>query len=242
MSDDYRYSHLPSGTGENYHRRFSVNPQRAMVWELEKRILDRIVQEFFGDGDLVHLDFACGTGRVVTHLENRTRVSVGVDLSPSMLEVARRHLRHSQLIEADITRDDVLGSRTFNLITAFRFFPNAQVELRCEAMQALRRHLAEDGYLVFNNHKNWGSLTNRLARFCRRGGRDGMTMAAVEDLVEGNGLDIVRTYHLCVLPASERRQLLPCFVLRPIEGALSRCRLFRSLAANLIFVCRRRET
>jgi predicted TPR repeat methyltransferase len=191
--------------------------------------------------DIRHLDFACGTGRILGHLENRTSTSVGVDLSPSMLDVGRQYLKHSQLIEADLTRGDVLGHRTFNLITAFRFFPNAQAELRSEAIQVLAKHLAKDGCLVFNNHRNLSSLTHRLARICGRGGREGMAMAEVDDLVRKHGMRIARTYHLCVFPVSERKQLLPQFMLRPIECACSCCPLFRSLSQNLIFACKRDE-
>ena len=73
----------------------------------------------------------------MSYLEDRTKSAVGVDLSPSMLEVARKNKRSAEIIEADLTRSDVLGDRKFNLITAFRFFPNAEAELRSEAMQVL---------------------------------------------------------------------------------------------------------
>ncbi len=238
MPDDYRYSHMSPGKGESYHRQFSENSYRSVVWELEKCVLDQILQEFLPGRDIRHLDFACGTGRIIAHFEDRAGVSVGIDLSPTMLAMAQRHVKRSQLIEADITRHDVLGGRMFDLITAFRFFPNAQPELRNEALQALDRHLAEDGCLVFNNHRNLSSLRNRLARVCRRGGHEGMAMTEVEKLVLSGGLQIVRTYHLCVLPASEERPLLPQRVLRPIESMLSCCPLLRSLGDNLIYVCK----
>jgi len=235
---DYRESHLSPEKGEAYHRQFEVNPHRSMVWELEKRILDRILLEFLDNCEIRHFDFACGTGRILAHYEKRVHESVGIDLSSSMLETARRNVEHSKLIKADITREDVLDSQKFNLITAFRFFPNAQPKLRSEAMQALVRHLNKDGYLVFNNHRNLSSLRCRIARLCGRGGREGMAMEEVQDLVLKHGMEIVRVYHLCVLPASERRMLLPCLILRPMERVLSHCRLLRNLGENLIFVCK----
>ena len=79
---------------------------------------------------LVHLDFACGTGRILEYFAGRVDSSTGVDVSDSMMEVAGRWPPKAELIEADLTQNDVLGDRRFNLITAFRFFPNAEPELR----------------------------------------------------------------------------------------------------------------
>lgn len=239
MSVDYRRSHLAANKGESYHREFSESPYRRMVWQLERAILDRILMMYPRNCEIHHLDFACGTGRILGHYKNRVTTSVGVDVSPSMLEVARKDQHHSELIEADLTEDDVLRERKFNLITAFRFFPNAEPELRMKAMQVLVRHLHESGYMVFNNHKHTGSTRNRLARLCGRTNYKGMSMSDVEGLLAANDMEIVKTYHLCVFPASEKRVLLPPVLLRHIEGVFARCTLLRNFGENLIFVCRR---
>lgn len=239
MSTDYRRSHILPNKGRLYHAGFTDNPYRNMIWQFEKRILDNITKTLFADGIIQHLDFACGTGRVLSYLMGRASTSVGVDLSPSMLEVARKNSRTAEIIEADLTRSDVLGDRKFNLITAFRFFPNAEANLRTEAMQVLSRHLDDNGYLVFNNHKNTGSTRNRLARLFGCRGYKGMSIVDVKKLLAKTGLEIVKTYHLCVFPASENHGLLPLFLLRPLDALLSKCRFFKGLGENLIFVCRR---
>ena len=239
MAAGYRESHLQTGKGESYHAAFEDKPYRKMVWQLEKGILDNILATFYKASEVHHFDFSCGTGRILSYLENRTKTTVGVDLSPSMLEVARENSGTAEIIEADLTRSDVLGDRKFNLITAFRFFPNAEAELRSEAMRVLSRHLDDDGYLVFNNHKNTGSTRNRLARLCGRRGYRGMSIAEVKALVAANDLEIVRIYHLCVFPASEKYILLPPFFLRYIESILARIPVLRNFGGNLVFVCRR---
>jgi predicted TPR repeat methyltransferase len=216
---------------------FFENPYRSLVWEFERAILDRIFSAYYAGHDVHHLDFACGTGRILMHFEDRTRISVGVDLSPSMLEVTRMNSKNSDLLQADLTREDVLGDRKFNLITAFRFFPNAEPELRFEAMEVLVKHLDDNGYLVFNNHMNLGCFRYRLARLLGRGGNKGMSITDVKELLAKNNMEIVRTYHLCVFPASENHMLLPRSILRHIEGALARCPVFRNLAENVLFVC-----
>jgi len=93
-----------------------------MVGSLRNVILDEILSTFYKDIKIYHLDFACGTGRILHYLAGRVSCSVGVDLSPSMIEVASRNNKTSEIIQTDITRNDVLGERKFNLITAFRFF------------------------------------------------------------------------------------------------------------------------
>ena len=156
----YRESHLHKGT--DYHETFVSFPHRATIWGLEQWLLLKIVRKHFLNEPPRHLDFACGTGRILGYLSPYCRSAVGVDISASMLDVARGNETRAEIMEADITRDDILGKREFDLITAFRFFPNAEFELRKEALGALARHLSGEGVLVFNNHKNAGSLRRRL--------------------------------------------------------------------------------
>jgi len=238
---DYRRSHLASGKGASYHATFSENPYRRLIWELERRVLDRVVREDFAGREIRHLDFACGTGRILKHIAPRAVMSVGIDVSPSMLAVAREDPGRAEILEADLTAVDILGDREFDLITAFRFFPNAEVRLREEAMRVLGRHLAPDGRLVFNNHKNLGSLKYRLARLRGRGGREGMSRQDARDLVARNGLAIERTYAVGFTPAGDERLFLPPTVLRRIEGGLARCPALKGLGENVIFICRPAE-
>jgi len=232
----YRESHLNKGC--DYHNNFMSLPHRAMIWRLEQKILDRILREFFPEKPLEYLDFACGTGRILEYMVPHVQNAVGVDASQSMLKVARSNIPDATIIEADMTRDDVLANRKFNLITAFRFFPNAEAGLRSEAMQVLAKHLNDNGYLVFNNHKNTGSTRNRLARLFGRRGYKGMSIAEAKALVAENGLEILKTYHLCVFPASEKHMLLPRFFLRHIEGMLNRIPVLCNFGENLVFVCK----
>lgn len=239
LTMNYRESHLVPGKGRSYHAAFSKNPYRSMVWRLERKILDRILFNLYENREIIHLDFACGTGRILSHLEGRALHSVGVDLSPSMLEVALQNNKAAEIIEADLTCDDVLADRKFNLITAFRFFPNAEPELRSQVLEVLVRHLTDDGALVFNNHKNVGSLRNRLARLFGRRNFTGMSIAETKKLLTDNNLVIVKTYHLCVFPASEKHKLIPVFLLRFIEELLSKILPVQPLGENLIYVCGR---
>ena len=239
----YRELHLQKGA--DYHALFSTEPHLSMVWQLERKLLSRIVEQHFPGGVPAYLDFACGTGRIVELLSPFAEQSTGVDLSASMLQVARERLQSIEFVEADITRDDLLAGRQFDLITAFRFFPRAEPALRQEAMAAIRRHLKPGGVLVFNNHRNPGSLLRRLigARGrLRLGPRPmrswGMSRREVNGLLASCGLRVEQVYPIAILPMNDRHMPLPTGVATVMESALARIGLITPLAQNLIFVCR----
>lgn len=234
--DGYRSSHLGKGTA--YHAEFLGNPRRALMWALERKILDVIVKGHFGARPFTHLDFACGTGRVIAYLESRASESVGVDLSPSMLEVAKGLVNGATLIEADLTREDPMPSRRFDLVTVFRFFPNAESILRDEALAALVSRLSPGGCLVFNNHCHTGGLNRRLVRLLRGSSLklNDMSWQECAALIERHGLRIVSVHHAGVMPDYETRLLRPRWLVALLERAARRLPLAR-IAENLVFVC-----
>ena len=237
-----RYTDRHKGRGPDYHETFSpqVNPYRAMVWRLEQRALDAVRREYLTSGSVAHLDFACGTGRILEHFREHVASATGIDVSSSMMEVARRVAPHAELIEADLTQHDVLGDRSFDLVTAFRFFPNAESDLRQAVMSVLARHLSPTGVLVFNNHKNRNSLRRRLSRLRGRGGVAGtMTHEEVEALLPRAGLRVVKVIPLAIVPLSEKRVVLSVRVVEPFERMIGGRAALAGLAQDIIYVCRR---
>lgn len=234
------YTDRHKGRGDDYDETFSpeVNPYRAMVWRLEQAELDRILRKYLAPGRVSQLDFACGTGRILGHLRGQVASAVGVDVSSSMLERARRAAPDAELIEADLTREDVLGERRFDLITAFRFFPNAEPELRQAVFRILARHLGAGGILVFNNHKHRDSLRRRIARARgREVARGTMTRADAEALAAGAGLRILEVVPLACLPLSEERLPLPVALAEYLERRLSGRPAMTGIAQDLLYVC-----
>lgn len=240
MTIDYRDSHQDPGKGQSYHRQFTNNPYRSLIWEIEQKVLSRIVQKNLRDRDVRHLDFACGTGRILEYLQNDVDTSVGVDVSESMLNVARKRLTNCEIINADISKSDALNGRKFELVTAFRFFPNAQDDLRTDVLRRIVSHLSDDGVLVFNNHKNYTSTVFSLGRLIGRKDLHAMKSDEVEDLVNFAGLEIVDAYHIGAIPATDRYLFVPIWLLRPAENFFSRFKIFEKLSFNIIYVCKRR--
>ena len=238
----YRESH--QNKGADYHETFRLMPFRATIWGLEQRLLLRIMREYFPGGPPTYLDFACGTGRILGLLSPYSASALGVDVSASMLSVARRSGMPAQFVQLDITRDDKLGDRRFDLITAFRFFANAESELREAALSTLATHLSPTGVLVFNNHKNAGSLRNRLGSAIRRIQRrprqhpGAMSDDEARALVTHAGLRVHQVHHSAVLPFSDNTSWLPKATITSMELALSALPATQCIARNLVYICR----
>ena len=167
-SSDYRLSHTDPTKGATYDAHYLSDPHDRILWRLEQQILSEHLDTRFRGKEIHLLDFACGTGRIAHFLEPRVTRSVGVDVSASMLDQARRKLTRTRLILADLTRQNVLAGQHFGLITAFRFFVNAEPSLRENVMGILASLLTEDGCLIFNNHHNrtmpWWTLMSSIFR------------------------------------------------------------------------------
>lgn len=239
----YRESHKYAAKGAEYERHCETQAWERFLWSRERKILLGILQKYFAGRDVHLLDFACGTGRITSLLENRVKTSTGVDVSGSMLAIAREKLKRTEIIEADITTENILKPRKFNLITVFRFFLNAEPELRSAAIGRLVELLAEDGRLVFNNHHSLGSPWIKLlyARH-RRKNPEGifnvMSIAEMKELAEGAGLEIVEIYpvgffHPPKVPVSYRLN-------RAIDNLACTFKFLNRFSESPIAVCRRR--
>jgi SAM-dependent methyltransferase len=161
----------------------------------------------------VHLDFACGTGRILAALEDVTAESFGFDVSAEMLELARaRHLR-ATLLETDPMAPQLslprIGDRPV-VVTMFRFLLNTEPEVRGIALEFAARALSEhpDSLLIVNNHGNKTSL-RELARLKpkRRGPWfNSMSDREMRALLEAHGLQAAARFGVGFAPSSSYRR------------------------------------
>ena len=169
--DDYRSSHATIGAVTDYIRTFEVGYYAALWEKIEKPLLQATLREMGGPQKKC-LDFACGTGRITTVAADHFAEVVGVDVSALMLASAPG-ADNVRLQQVDITQQSL--GETFDVVTAFRFFLNAEPLLREQALQAIREHLKPDGRLVCNIQMNATSpigiasrIANRLPRSKQR--------------------------------------------------------------------------
>jgi SAM-dependent methyltransferase len=240
----YGDSHKYATKGAEYEHHYETQPWDRFLWSREREILLTILKKYFAGRDVHLLDFACGTGRITRFLEDRVKTSMGVDVSGSMLAIARARLKRTEIIEVDITVENVLKPRKFNLITAFRFFLNAEPELRSAAIAELAELLADDGYLVFNNHHSLGSPWIKLLNWHhQRKNPEGifnvMRIEQMNELAGSAGLEIVELYpvgffHPPKVPVSFELN-------RVIDNLACRFKRLNQFSESPIAVCRRRK-
>ena len=180
-------------------KEYAAESYPTLLWQIEQEQLRKIIQVLHQRTRRPRvLDFACGTGRITSFLEQYFDRIVGVDTSAAMLGIASRRVTQAQLVQGDLTSGGVLRDGQFDLITAFRFFANAEPALRASAVARLGSLLKDSSsLLVFNNHGNL--LSHKLVaapiHLAKRRGRrhesgNYMTHGQVVRLAEGAGLRI----------------------------------------------------
>lgn len=188
---DYRESHLARGT--SYDRFLADEPFSRYMTAVESRLLHKLIPELFPNGIGRYLDFACGTGRVTEVIAPFAKESVGVDISPSMIAGAQAKLPHARFVKADLTREESDLGR-FDLISSFRFFGNAQPDLRIAALRALHARLSENGLLLINSHRNPRSLAARAAQMTGAAAETDLHFSKLRTMLAATGFEIARAY------------------------------------------------
>lgn len=241
---DYRTFLQHEERAKRYESKYSGDSYDNWVWNLEQGYLVELIDRHLGDRPGRYLDFACGTGRVISFLEPRVHTSTGVDVSASMLELAAPKLAGSTLICGDPTANPTLIPGPYDLITAFRFFLNAQDDLREAALRVLHGALADEGLLVFNIHGNrWslrlpGVLVRRyLLRQTNPNRLNSLSYPKMRRLLARHGLRVVEVRGCSFLPRQLRR-LLGVRLARKLEALGTRSPT-RYLAVNLLVACRK---
>jgi SAM-dependent methyltransferase len=170
-ADTYAKSHASEGYGQHYSKTFRKGFY-ALEWEqIEKPLLQRILRAIPGVEGMTALDFACGTARISNTVAGVCKDVVGVDISEAMISAAEPapnvSLRVHDLISTPLDQH-------FPVATAFRFFLNAEPDLREAGMAAVARQLAPGGLFITNIHINADAplgliyrLRNRLTKTLR---------------------------------------------------------------------------
>lgn len=242
-TDSYRTSHASPGYGEHYSKTYE-HGYYAHQWELIERPLLRTVFARVKDSDKVrYLDFACGTGRILGVGEEFFADTTGVDVSDEMLRVAAQNCTKSKLIRQDITRLPLKAE--YDIITAFRFFLNAEPELTDEVLGALYGLLPEkDGSMFINIHVNRSSplgliyeLRNTLLGENRA---NTMSYSNFATTLEHNGFLIENVYWYSFLPRlGWRFERVTKHMMVPLERAFQLLPFCNRFAQCYLVECRK---
>jgi SAM-dependent methyltransferase len=240
----YRTSHRGADKAADYdHDFWTPGSAKAQNWAIERRLLDRAFRAVLPAAPQRAVDFACGTGRVLAELETRLPETFGIDVSPDMLAIARERCPQSKLICRDVTRTDdpVDIGGLVDLVTAFRFFLNAEPGLRRAALTWIRANLTPDGRLIANFHLNPYSLRGTYLRV-RLIGRFRMPTLSVGDvtrLLAASGFVVEDVQGYEFLPyRRDGAHLLAPRARAWIENRLAGTRILRGIAGCHLVVAR----
>jgi predicted TPR repeat methyltransferase len=220
----------------------------SLIWEIEKRLLLGKVEEFrLTHPRIEYLDFATGSGRILSFLEDVVDQATGIEISASMVKRAQQRVKSARILCFDITEVDPEPMSRYDVITAFRFFANAEPNLRLSAMQAIVSKLRDHSSIImFNNHRNALSYKGLLRPLDRVLAHDGsykssgncLSPRQVQDLTDAVGLKIRQVQGYGLL-SGKIRPLVSFTRQLEWEQWLSGTRL-AAFGACQLYVCTRR--
>jgi SAM-dependent methyltransferase len=152
--------YLDAGTVRTSYDAVAAAYAKAFFDELSRKPFDRALLDAFAaacpeTGEV--LDVGCGPGHVARYLSERSVTAAGIDLSPAMVELARRLNPDLEFHAADMRALDS-SSATLSGIVAFYsiiHIPRADVPL---VLGEFRRVLAPDGRLLLSVHGGSGMV------------------------------------------------------------------------------------
>lgn len=215
MNDDqigYSNSHRDPGKPAKYDAGFwESGTTKNLMWKLEQKLITAELQKLHTP-NLAALDFACGTGRILSLLCKNYRDVTGVDISQPMAELARERCPSAEVMVGDVASDTSLLTKQYDLISSFRFFLNAEPSLRQIVLESLWNSLKPGGHLLFNFHLNPSSMTGLYLRARSFFVKTSSPMLSVKDacqLLENQGLEIVSVQGYGYLPKHRTRPRWP---------------------------------
>src|SRR5919204_5449185 len=79
----------------------------TFIWSMQRSVLRNLVRrQAAGSKRLKYLDFACGTGRIISALEDLTTEAVGLDISPQMVNAAGTRTSYRAVLKSGDMLDE----------------------------------------------------------------------------------------------------------------------------------------
>lgn len=236
----YRQSHLGADKARSYDEDlWDLRAAKGLDWLVEQQLLADVLRVAVPPGARSAADFACGTGRILEFLGRHFSSPVGIDISPDMLALARARCPRAVLILGDVTTTSDLAPGPFDLITAFRFFLNAEPSLRSQVLAWMGRSLRPGGAVVANFHLNPQSLRGIYLRL-RTAPAIRPSMMSVNDacrLFEAHAFTVRQILGYSLVPyRRDGRRLLAPAARHAVETRLAGNRALLPMAGSFILV------
>lgn len=152
---------------ESAPRRYDLGIRLLSLGHIDK-VRRRIAERFATEGVRV-LDIGCGTGSLAVALAARGARVTGIDISPQMLDIARRKVEQSGLGEgvtlmqvSAIDLDERFEAGSFDLITSTLVFSELSDDEQRFVLRQCHRLLVDGGRLVIADETVPASWPKRL--------------------------------------------------------------------------------
>jgi polysaccharide pyruvyl transferase WcaK-like protein/SAM-dependent methyltransferase len=248
----YRDRFIDRAAVKAYDQEFASDRFMANLSVLESHTLRTTLTSLSQKPFKRHLDFACGTGRAISFMRGFAEGTVGVDVSPHMLEYAQKRFPETRFVCGDVSTDprllDPLGR--FDLVTLWRFIAPADPHLRLAALSAIARSMNDGALLLVNNNANRTSLhwvALLLRALMRReslqssGAYQGsMPHRQLERLLLAVGLRVEAIRGISYLPDQLARRR-PAWLWMAVDQVLRRLNFAPQYAVNQLVIARRDE-
>jgi hypothetical protein len=243
--ESYAREFLDDAAAVHYDENYRPGTFDAHIHELQATWLRGLCRRYFTTPP-THIDYACGTGRIINALRSEVRAAIGYDVSPAMLSRAQQRCPDAQFVQ--VSEEEPIEPMAIDgpvVGTMFRLILNADRktrELGCRFLAAaLRRDARSIG--VINNHGNSRSLRH-LARYLPRRGRwfHEVSDQEMRELFARHDLEVVETFgagHLT--PRAYEAPWLRSSV-RRFNELCSQPRILAGLAADVSYVVRAQRT
>jgi SAM-dependent methyltransferase len=252
-SSSYSSRFLKREAAESYAQgEYGRESYASAIWHLQapllKKILGRVRQE---NPEGSHFDFACGTGRITRLAEDFFEKVDALDISPTMVDIAREEDSKAKFFVGNILESPELCPGPYASITSFRLLLNVDPLLRAPILVQLNRRLQPNGALIVNLHGNRKSLRHPAIlwkKWKHRGDADPsnimlneMSQDEVEKCLEAAGFQVDEIHGFGVLPPTLDR--LPLNSLwRALDRWLSSLDGLNRYCIDLVFVCSKRNS
>lgn len=248
-----------SKIAEKYNQAIS-NKFEEFIWSLEKHFLHSIFK-YMNTKQMNYMDYACGTGRIVSFLsrEYEFKRIVGSDISDIMLEGAKKESpnNHIGFIRLNVAENNGEFKESLDVVTSFRLFLNLEDNNRLIILKGLNKIIKENGVLIVNNHMNRFSLKGLVA-FCfhhilkrplkhekkqnKKSVINTMTEPHFKRLLRESGFIVEKVYRFSLLPGHNNFLLLPSKPLYYLEIFLAKVPILNLFSKDQIYVCRKTIT
>ena len=117
------------------------------------------------------LDFGCGTGRLILPFSAIAQKVTGVDVSPSMLREAEKHLKSLNIDNVELIQSnslEVLSDRKFDLVHTYIVLQHIPVSAGYRLIKSLLKAVAPGGYAMIHfTYSNSTSAFKKLKYYLR---------------------------------------------------------------------------